>query len=124
MKILQEVTDWQDYPVANHVYFTDDSRGKIYAYIKQGTDNVFEFAAPIKFDVRGRKFKTVDVNIWNFIPRGDAQPEDKTWQVQGSKEVYTVTKDYTGKISCSCPGFKYRGDCKHVKLDFIVGQIK
>ena len=33
--------------------------------------------------------------------------------VQGSKgNTYIVTKD-AGKITCTCPGFTFRGNCKH-----------
>jgi len=114
MKILQEVTDWADYAAHNHIYFADDSKSKIYAYIKQGSDVVFEFNLPVKFDTRGRKFKPIGSNIWNFTPQDQLQPEGKTWQVQGSKEVYTVSQDDVGNMSCSCPGFKFRGKCRHI----------
>lgn len=41
-------------------------------------------------------------------------------KVEGSKgNTYTVTRDNTlGEIQCSCPGFKYRGKCKHGKVAF------
>ena len=41
-------------------------------------------------------------------------------KVQGSKgNTYTVTRDNTQEeISCSCPGFKYRDNCKHLKVAF------
>jgi hypothetical protein len=44
----------------------------------------------------------------------------ETARVKGSRgNSYTVTKDNnTGKTSCSCPGNKYRGKCKHTKLAF------
>jgi len=36
-------------------------------------------------------------------------------KVQGSKgAVYELTKT-NGKWTCTCPGFEYRKDCKHVK---------
>ena len=31
MKVLQEITDWN---IPNHIYFTNDSKDKIYAYVK------------------------------------------------------------------------------------------
>jgi len=49
-----------------------------------------------------------------------AKLDIETVRVKGSRgNSYTVTKDNnTGKTSCSCPAFKYRGKCKHVKLAF------
>ena len=38
----------------------------------------------------------------------------KTWQVKGSKDnVYTVTEDH-GRWSCTCTGFEFRHNCKHI----------
>ena len=47
MKILQEVTDWD---VPNHIYFTNDSKDKIYAYIKASGTAVERFKVPMKFN--------------------------------------------------------------------------
>jgi hypothetical protein len=44
----------------------------------------------------------------------DTKDEVRVWQVQGSKgNVYTVTQRGAGK-TCTCPGFQFRKDCKHV----------
>lgn len=41
-------------------------------------------------------------------------PEIKTWTVEGSKgKTYTVTLEY-GRYTCTCPGFQFRHNCKHV----------
>ena len=38
----------------------------------------------------------------------------KTWTIEGSKgNKYTVTKHY-GKFNCTCPGFQFRKNCKHI----------
>lgn len=40
------------------------------------------------------------------------KPQTKT--VKGSKgNVYTLTRQPSGKWSCSCPGYSYRRFCKH-----------
>ena len=56
MKVLQETTAWPG-ATPNHIYFTDDSKSKVFAYVRAGTNAVFKFSQPIRFDVRGRKFK-------------------------------------------------------------------
>nr|NDG05683.1 SWIM zinc finger family protein [Oxalobacteraceae bacterium] len=44
----------------------------------------------------------------------DTKDEVRVWQVQGSKgNVYTVTQRGASK-TCTCPGFQFRKDCKHV----------
>ena len=43
-------------------------------------------------------------------------PSDvRVWQVEGSRgTVYTVT-EAQGQRRCTCPGFQFRKDCKHVR---------
>ena len=42
-----------------------------------------------------------------------AEPEGRSWTVAGSKGAnYTVT-ELNGQVTCSCPGHKFRGSCKH-----------
>ena len=36
------------------------------------------------------------------------------YNVVGDHGTYTVVQDYTGKLSCSCPGFLQRAKCSHV----------
>lgn len=113
MKTLQEVTNWGDYNVPNHVYFTNDSRSKMYAYVQLGTNKPFKFKKPIGIDIRGRKFVEVP-NKWKFQLE-EEQPEGRVWQVTGSRgDSYTVNESQ-GNWSCTCSGFKFRGECKHIK---------
>ena len=44
-------------------------------------------------------------------------PSYEEVKVEGSKgSIYTVRKETTtGEVTCTCPGFKYRGKCKHTK---------
>lgn len=116
MKAFQEITEW-DGNIPNHVYFLSDDKSKLYAYVRQGTSEVFQFKAPYGFNTRGRKFKEVG-NTWGFKVTeekpADTKPTDKTWEVKGSKgDVYTVSQ--LGALwTCTCSGYKFRGKCKHV----------
>ena len=116
MKTIQEITQWDtEYSVPNHVYFVNDSRDKMYAYInKEG--RIDEVKTPYRFHTRGRKFKEVP-NTWGFKPRDQVEVETtgETYQVPGSKgAIYTVTND-RGAWTCTCSGFKFRGQCRHVE---------
>jgi hypothetical protein len=112
LKVVQETTDWK---YQNHVYFVDDTRAKMFAYLQAGTVNVKEFKVPITFRTTGRKFKEVP-NSWRFAPKGADVELGRSWKVAGSKgSEYTVT-DYLGQLSCSCPGFKFRSECKHTEV--------
>jgi len=108
VKILQEITDW-DTP--NHTYFTNDSKDKIYAYVKASGGEVQRFKIPMKFKTSGRKFQEVP-NVWNYSV--DDRPVGRTWIVAGScSDSYTVSEN-NGEWACSCAGWKFRGACKHV----------
>jgi len=112
MKVIQETTEWK-YP--NHIYFVNDSRDKMFAYIQNGNVTVKEFKVPISFSTSKRKFKEI-ANVWNFRPKNAELPAGRSWTVTGSKgSEYTVTEE-RGQLSCSCPGFKYHGKCKHAVL--------
>jgi uncharacterized Zn finger protein len=53
-------------------------------------------------------------NSWGFAV--EDQPQDRTWEVRGSRgDVYTVS-ELNGNLTCSCSGFKFRGQCKHLEL--------
>lgn len=42
---------------------------------------------------------------------------DSSWEVENSKQNgYYIVTSQQGLWSCSCPGFGFRRDCKHVKL--------
>ena len=112
MKTLLETTEWADGNNINHVYFMDDSKSKMFAYVKFGAGKPIRFKNPIRIDTRGRKFKDVP-NTWKFDIK--EEPEGRVWEVAGSKgDVYKVT-EANGYLSCTCSGFRFRGDCKHVK---------
>ena len=35
------------------------------------------------------------------------------YNVVGDNGTYTVVRDYTGRVSCNCPGFVKNGKCSH-----------
>ena len=111
MKVLQETTAWEG-RTPNHIYITDDSKSKMFAYVRAGTNSVFRFSAPMRIDTRGRKFKEIPNTFGFEEPIKDASV--KTWSVAGSRgDSYTVTLD-DNQYSCTCSGFRFRGACRHI----------
>jgi|TARA_B110000285_G_scaffold226232_1_gene285651 hypothetical protein len=102
IKILQEVTDWGNQPVANGIYHVNEA-----GHLVQYNDKVFK--NPLKqFSTSRRKFKTID----QYHDNSEATLSNpKVIIVKGSKgNEYKIIDG-----QCSCPGFVYRNDCKHVK---------
>jgi hypothetical protein len=92
-----------------HTYLIDGTT--LVAYIRVGQTEPYYFKSGIKgFSRSGRKFSVVEPNPFSapmpLVP----------WirKVAGSKPnvVYTVN---TEESTCTCPGFTFRGDCRHVK---------
>jgi len=112
MKWFAETTDWKD-SVPNGVYLLDDGKSKMYAFRSGNSNNIKVFRNPIRIDTRGRKFV---VNPDQFATGlKEPEPEGRIWTVKGSKgDEYRVT-ELNGNFSCTCSGFRFRGDCKHVK---------
>lgn len=112
MKWFAETTDYRD-TTPNGVYLLDDSKSKMYAFRPFGTGSIKVFKNPIRIDLRGRKFTINSVQFKTKLK--EPEPEGRVIEVTGSKgDVYKVT-ELNGNYSCSCSGFKFRGDCKHVK---------
>jgi hypothetical protein len=112
MEALRETTDWA---TPNHTYLLDGTT--LVAYIKQGETTPFYFTKGIKhFDKRGRKFEKVSTDLF------DAHVESAVSnliEVQGSKgAVYYVDPELH---SCTCPGYTFRGKCKHT--DILVDKL-
>ena len=112
MLAIKETTDWKTYNTPNHIYFTDDSKSKMFAYIKSGTNEIFEFKNPLPLRVKGRQFKTI-TNTWGFFPKEELKPVSKSWKVKGTTGEYTVTEE-NGTLTCSCAGFRFRQTCRHI----------
>jgi hypothetical protein len=86
-----------------HTYLLDGNN--LVAYVKVNETTPFYFKNPIKgFDKRGRKFAPGNTSLFN--QKKDANEHTV---IGSSGQVYTVTEE-----SCSCPGFTYRGTCKHM----------
>jgi hypothetical protein len=100
MQALTETTGPQ-FPA--HTYLLDGNN--LIAYVKKGETAAFYFKNPIKgFDKRGRKFEPGNINLFTQKKASNANTV-----IGSSGQVYTVTED-----SCTCPGFTYRGSCKHL----------
>lgn len=112
MKFFQETTAW-DVPTPNHIYLLNDSKEKMYAYIKVGTKAVFEFKKPIRISTRGRKFVEVP-NTFNYSIK-EEKSEGQRWEVKGSKGDTYIVEKIDNVLKCTCSGFKFRGACKHTK---------
>ena len=112
MKWFTETTDYKD-ATPNGIYLLDDGKSKMYAFKPKGIDTIKVFKNPIRIDVRGRKFVINSVQFKTQLK--EEEPEGRTWTVKGSKgDEYKIT-ELNGNLSCTCSGFRFRGDCKHVK---------
>lgn len=107
MKLVQETTVFTDAKMPNHSYLLDDA-GIAIGMRKFSAGEVVRFRTPLRLDIRGRTFKLVD------DLGSDAEDSSRVVEVAGSRgDVYFV--DLYRK-QCSCTGFKYRGDCKHIAI--------
>ena len=112
MKWFAETTDWKD-SVPNGIYLLDDGKTKMYAFKPKGTGTIKVFKNAIKIETRGRKFVVNPVQFKTRLKEDD--PEGRTWTVKGSKgDEYKIT-EVNGNLACTCSGFRFRGDCKHIK---------
>ena len=103
MEAVKEITEWSDGAKCNHVYLLDGT--KAVAYIKFGKGEPFYFKNPIQIDKRGRKFEKLKTSPFKV------EAKSELIEVQGSKgNVYYVDPEAK---TCTCPGFSFRGTCKH-----------
>lgn len=87
-----------------HTYLLDGT--KMVAYVPQGSVVPFYFKKPIEFSRRGRTFVAGNKKLF---PK---KPVTNLIKVAGSKlgTYYYVDPE---KHTCTCPGFTFRGKCKH-----------
>lgn len=103
MEAVKEITEWSDGANCNHVYLLDGT--KAVAYIKFGKGAPTYFTNPIQIDKRGRKFEKLKTNPFKV------EVKSELIEVQGSKgNTYYVDPEAK---TCTCPGFSFRGTCKH-----------
>jgi len=112
MKWFAETTDYKD-SVPNGIYLLNDSKSKMYAFKPKGTGEIKVFKNAIKIETRGRKFVINPVQFKTELK--EEEPEGRVWIVKGSKGDEYKVSELNGNYSCTCSGFKFRGDCKHVK---------
>ena len=115
----KEVTEWNnpEFRVPQNVYLFDGKSNAL-AYAKESNDEVTVFKKPLPMDTRRRKFvkvkhKALDsygATVVIDVPNLENTPH---WSVKSdSGKNYTVTLE-SGKYTCNCIGFAYRGKCKH-----------
>ena len=86
-----------------HTYLLDGNT--LVAYVKVNETEPFYFKSPIKgFDKRGRKFQPGNINLFTTKKESNGRTV-----IGSSGQTYTVTAE-----SCTCPGYTYRGTCKHM----------
>lgn len=109
----RETTVWEGSTTINHTYLLEGD--KMIAYMRSQTSVPFYFKKPIQIDRRGRKFELVEPNPFEAtaIPQVVVEQQSQVKEIQGSKgAVYYLDEDTK---TCTCPGYTYRGTCKHVK---------
>lgn len=103
MECIREVSD--DY-ANGQTYLLDGT--KLIAYVKAGDTEAVYFSKPIQFSKRYRKFVPGDKSLFKRNIKSAGR------QVLGSKPGVTYTVD-DEKRTCTCPGFQFRGTCKHLE---------
>ena len=108
----KETTVWEGSTTINHTYLLEGDT--MIAYMRSQTSVPFYFKKPIRIDKRGRTFERLEDNpfedIFSIV---QPQKDVDVVEIDGSKGAkYLVNR--TDK-TCTCPGFTYRGACKHVK---------
>ena len=100
MQAVVETTGGQFPP---HTYLLDGNN--LVAYVKANETTPFYFKNPIRgFDKRGRKFEPGNTSLFTI-----KKASNEHTVIGSSGQTYTVTEE-----SCTCPGFTYRGTCKHM----------
>lgn len=106
MQAYKETTIWTDGSNCNHTYLLDGD--SMIAYIPAGKSVAQYFSKPIRISRSGRKFQALADN-----PFEQPVVASTLIEVAGSKgNSYYID---TEAMTCTCPGFTFRGACKHTK---------
>lgn len=112
MKVLKEVTeDWKVDFMPNHTYLLEGD--KIIAYRPWHEDPVQHLSGKMRLDRARRKFKELPfvASDWGIE---EEQTASNIVVIEGSKgNTYEVDIEAG---TCTCPGYQFRGKCKHVDL--------
>ena len=109
----------------NHVVYRGDTNGYV-TYVREGEVVQSIFRDPFMFAVQTGdpqhpvsefNAKSLHVVKIEYIVGGAQQvaTDNKAWKVKSTdgKKFYLVQR-VNGKFSCTCTGFEFRKDCKHV----------
>jgi hypothetical protein len=115
LKVLREITeDWDvNYRLPNHTYLMNGD--KVVAYKPWHEDPIQHLKSSSRLDKRYRKFQELPYieSEWDSVHPA-ATHTKKTIQIVGSKgNIYEVDPE---EGTCTCPGFQFRGSCKHLGL--------
>ena len=103
---FREITQWKD-NTPTGIYLMEGD--KCFAFCNYKGE-ITTFTKPLTIDKRGRKFEKVQ-NLFDDVA---VEKDPELIEVAGSKgAVYYV--DPANK-TCSCPGFTFRGKCKHLDI--------
>ena len=102
--VLQEVTEWGNESVNNGIYHVNGA-GQLVAYQPNESTPLKVFKNPLKgFSKSRRKF----VKLEQY--QEEVASNVKIVKGSNGKEYYIED----GK--CTCPGFTFRGTCKHINM--------
>jgi hypothetical protein len=114
MEALKEVTVWSTSFQPNHTYLLEGS--KVLAYLRDHKGPPI-WGTPMRFDRRGRKFVKADISLFNV----EEQPKSKLIEFTGSTgSTYYVDPEAK---TCTCPGYQFRGKCKHVEKVLDISSV-
>jgi hypothetical protein len=113
MEAVREVTVWSvEFRQPNHDYLLDGDR--VVAYRKWGEGEIIASPSRLKIDRRGRKFVKLDPNPFEALQLNERE-KPLVVEVKGSKGQTYFLSNPGGEWHCTCPGFSFRGECKHIK---------
>jgi hypothetical protein len=106
MKAYREIDTYKDFDLPDSILYL---KGDMLYATKSPDSGIRVLTTPLRIDRRGRKF----VELKN-VEMPDLNSQVEVIEVEGSTgKTYYITMTETP--SCSCPGYQFRGKCKHVK---------